>query len=306
VTGMRGGAGDDLLEAGATGSGLFGEGGADTLVGSPERDTLAGGDGADQLLAGDGDDYLGGGAGADVLSGGGGIDEASYGGAEPLRLSIGDGPNDGAAGEGDDIHGDIENLTGGTGSDILIGDDDPNRLIAYGGQDVLQGRGGADRLEGWNDGDELDAGPGRDTVLAGEEDRPLLDDGEADITFCGGRAPVVQADPLDTFNACAPRLILRRLRSRRRGAPMRIEARCDAPSAVPCEGEILIHAVRRRKVLRTVDFGPIEPGARQRLSARLPSGRTARNCFIAVIVTRRDDNVRSVTRSRTALGCLRR
>ena len=80
----------------------------------------------------------------------------------------------------------------------------------------------------------------------------------------------------------------------------------DAPSAVPCEGEILIHAVRRRKVLRTVDFGPIEPGARQRLSARLPSGRTAKNCFIAVIVTRRHDNARSVTRSRTMLGCLRR
>ncbi len=275
------------------GSGLFGEGGADTLVGSPERDTLAGGDGADQLLAGDGDDYLTGGAGADSLGGGLGIDEVSYGGSEPLRLSIGDGPNDGAAGEGDDIHDDVENLIGGTGSDILIGDDDANRLVAHGGQDVLRGRGGADRLEGWNDGDELDAGPGRDTVLAGELDRPLLDDGERDRTFCGGRAPVVVADSLDTFNSCAPRVTLRRLRSRRRGAPMRIEVRCDAPSAVPCEGQILIHAVRRRKVLRTVRFGPIEPGARQRVRARLPSGRTARNCFIGVIETRRHDNVRS-------------
>ena len=112
--------------------------------------------------------------------------------------------------------------------------------------------------------------------------------------------------PLDTFKACAPSVTLRRLRSRRRGAPMRIEVRCDAPSAVPCEGQILIHAVRRRKVLRTVDFGPIEPGARQRLRARLPSGRTARNCFIGVSVTRRHDNVRSVTRSRSALGCLLR
>jgi hypothetical protein len=223
----------------------------------------------------------------------------------PLQLSIGDGPGDGAAGEGDDIQADVEDLIGGLEADLIVGDDDGNRLVGSGGRDTLLGRAGADRLEGWNDGDELDAGPGRDTVLAGEEDLPVLVDGEADSTFCGGRAPVVEADSLDVFNACAPSVQLRRLRARR-GAPIRIEARCATPSAVPCEGRILIHAVRRHRVLRTLRFGPIEPGGRQRLALRLPSGAAGRSCFIGVAIVRRDDSITSVTHNRSALGCVPR
>ena len=83
--------------------------------GSPEGDTINAGDGNDTVAGGDGNDYLTGGAGADDLGGGGGLDEASYAGATaPLSLSIGDGPNDGAAGENDDIRDDIEALAGGT------------------------------------------------------------------------------------------------------------------------------------------------------------------------------------------------
>jgi Ca2+-binding RTX toxin-like protein len=125
ITGIAGGSGDDRLELGASGGGLFGGDGADTLLGSPEHDTMDGGDGNDELLAGAGNDYLSGGAGADLLSGGPDLDEVAYGGPEPLQLSIGDGPNDGAPGEGDDIRGDVESLTGGRGDDLLIGDDDP-------------------------------------------------------------------------------------------------------------------------------------------------------------------------------------
>jgi Ca2+-binding RTX toxin-like protein len=142
VTGMVGGSADDWLEAGPNGSSVSGGPGSDTLLGSPHADTVNGGDGDDQLVAGDGDDFLTGAAGADVLSGGPGLDEVSYGGPAPLQLSIGDGPNDGVAGEGDDIREDVENLIGGRGPDVLIGDDDAARLIAYGGQDVLRGMGG--------------------------------------------------------------------------------------------------------------------------------------------------------------------
>ena len=99
---------------------------------------------------------------------------------------------------------------------------------------------------------------------------------------------------------------MRRLRARRRGAPMRVDVRCAAPSAVPCEGRILVHVVRRRKVIRTVRFGPIEPGRRGRVTIPLRARPGAVNCFIGVGVTRRHDNVRSVTRSRSALGCLPR
>jgi hypothetical protein len=307
ITSIQGGSGDDVLDAGATVTSLLGEGGDDTLLGGSGPDYLLAGDGDDTIAAGDGDDRISGGAGADVLGGGPGHDEVSYSGERvPLRLSIGDGADDGAAGEGDDIQADVEDLIGGSEADVMVGDDDANRLVAYSGRDTLVGRGGSDRLEGWNDGDQLVAGPGADTVLAGERDLPVLDDGEADSTFCGGRAPVVAADRLDIFKACAPAVGLRRLRSRRRGAPMRIEARCPTPSAVACEGRILVHMVRRRRVIRTVRFGPIEPGRRQRLTVRLTSRPGAAKCFIGVAVSRRDDDVRSVTRSRSALGCLPR
>ena len=45
-------------------------------------------------------------------------------------------PNDGAAGENDDIRDDVEALAGGSENDVLIGTAGPNRLIAYGGEDV--------------------------------------------------------------------------------------------------------------------------------------------------------------------------
>jgi hypothetical protein len=297
VTGLRGGSGDDRLEAFPTARGLFGEGGADTLVGGPESDTLAGGDGDDQLLAGPGDDYLSGGAGADVLSGGGGLDEVSYGGEEPLRLSIGDGPNDGASGEGDDIRGDVEGLTGGRGEDVLVGDDDPNRLIAYGGHDVLRGEGGSDHLIGWNDGDELDAGSGRDRVEAGALDRPLLADGEADRTDCNSSAPVIAADALDTFSRCAPLARFRPLRRLRRGQPVRLTIRCPAPTAVPCRGHFYLRAARgHRRLSRRVRFGPIRPGGQAVLRVR-PLVPLRRDALIqAVGVSVRDDSVHSVTR----------
>jgi hypothetical protein len=64
--------------------------------------------------------------------------------------------------------------------------------------------------------------------------------------------------------------------------------------------------VRRRKVIGTVRFGPIDPGRRQRVTIPLSARPGALNCFIGVAVSRRDDNVCSVTRSRSALGCLPR
>lgn len=307
ITSIQGGAGDDLLDAGATVTSLLGEGGNDMLVGGSRADYLLAGDGDDTVAAGEGDDRITGGAGADVLGGGPGRDEVSYAGARaPLRLSIGDGADDGAAGEGDDIQADVEDLIGGSETDVIVGDEDANRLVASGGRDAIAGRGGADRLEGWNEGARLDAGPGADTVLAGERDLPLLDDGERDVTLCGGRAPVVEADSLDIFKDCAPRVELRWLGPRRRGRPMRIQVRCDTPSAVPCEGRIRVRPFRHRRILGAVRFGPIEPGRRQRATVRLRGAAAAGPCFIGVAVTRRHDNVRSATRSRIALGCLTR
>jgi hypothetical protein len=306
VTGMRGGSGDDSLVAGPAGSGLFGAGGNDTLVGSPERDTVSGGDGDDELSAGEGNDYLDGGAGADFLSGGAGLDEVSYGGSEPLRLSIGDGPNDGAPGEADDIREDVEGLTGGRGDDVLIGDEDGNRLIAYGGRDVLRGGGGADELIGWNDGDELDAGAGTDRVESGALDRPLLADGEADRLNCRSRAPAIEADPFDILRACAPRVTVRPTARVRGAGPVTLRARCPLENAVPCEGVVWIHLLRGRRLSRAVHFGPIEPGGRGRVTVRLRSFPRRAMCLYATTRTRRDDGLETVTSTRSVFACLPR
>jgi RTX calcium-binding nonapeptide repeat (4 copies) len=304
VTGMVGGSGDDTLEAGPNGSALSGGGGNDTLLGSPQHDGLNGGDGEDQLIAGDGDDHLVGGAGADVLSGGPGLDEASYGGSAPLHLSIGDGANDGAAGEGDDIREDVESLIGGSGSDVLVGDDDGNQLIAYGGRDVLRGLGGGDRLVGWNDGDELDAGAGPDIVEAGALDLPLLADGEADRLNCRSRAPAIAADDLDLIHSCAPRVYMKFRPRVQPGGRIAMRARCPRESTVPCQGRVWLRLRGGRHITRAVRFGPVEPGALVRVQPRLRVRPRRGACISATAVTNRKDGIRTSTITRSAFTCL--
>jgi len=271
---IEGGSGDDTLESGVDAASLAGGPGNDTLVGSPEGESLLGQDGDDDIAAGGGNDSLAGGAGMDLLAGGPGHDEASYAGVvTPLRLSIGDGANDGAAGEGDDIRADVEDLIGGSGADLMIGTAEANRLVGLGGADRMFGGDGADRLEGANDGDRLDAGPGADSVIAGARDRLLLDDGERDTANCRSSAPVIEADSLDTFKRCAPWVRLRVLGRPRARLPVRILVICPRLSAVPCRGHFFVRmsGARRspRRLSRTVAFGPIRPGRRTILTVRL-------------------------------------
>jgi hypothetical protein len=289
---IQGGSGDDTLESGSDSASLAGGAGNDTLVGSPEGESLLGQEGDDHIAAGGGNDSLGGGEGTDLLSGGPGHDEASYAGArEPLRLSIGDGPNDGAAGENDDILADVEDLIGGPRSDVMIGTAGANRLVGLGGADRMFGGEGADRLEGSNSGDRLDAGPGRDSVIAGARDLALLDDGERDRTDCRSSAPVIRADSLDTFKGCAPWVRIRPLDRPRPGASVRVVLACPRPTAVPCRGRFFVRMTPgHRRLSRTVRFGPIRPGGRVvrrvRLSRALDRSRLIR--LVGVSVRRGD------------------
>jgi RTX calcium-binding nonapeptide repeat (4 copies) len=299
---IEGGSGGDTLESGADAASLAGGAGNDTLVGSPEGESLLGQDGDDQIAGGGGNDSLAGGAGTDLLSGGPGHDEASYAGSvTPLRLSIGDGPNDGAAGEGDDIQADVEDLIGGSGADVMIGTAEANRLVGLGGADRMFGGNGADRLEGANDGDRLDAGPGPDSVIAGARDRLLLDDGERDTADCRSSAPVIEADSLDTFRRCAPWARLRVLgRSRARRLALRVRVICPRLSAVPCRGHFFARMSSAhgspRRLSRTVRFGPIRPGRRAILTVRLSRASDfAFNPHVIGVSVRRGDG-RSTTR----------
>ena len=305
VRAMTGGDGNDRLEAGSGSSSLTGRGGNDVLIGGPDGDTIAGEAGDDILSGGGGNDHLRGDAGADDLRGDDGVDEASYAGATAsLQLSIGGGADDGAAGEGDDIHDDIEALAGGSGNDVLIGNAGANRLIAFGGQDVLRGGAGPDELLGWDDGDELDAGPGPDRVQAGDLDRPLLVDGEADRLDCRRRAPAIEADPVDVLNACAPAPLVRRASRIRRGRPVTIAVRCPLESAVPCRGRLWLVDTNGLRVSPKLGFGELGPGERTRLRTRFAPRLRPGSCLLVRARTRRTDGLESVTVSRSGFGCL--
>jgi RTX calcium-binding nonapeptide repeat (4 copies) len=302
ITAIEGGSGDDLLESGPYGSSLAGGDGDDVLAGGPLVENLNGGAGDDELAGADGDDMLLGGAGADVQSGGAGRDQAAYyDHSEALALSIGDGANDGAPGEGDDIRSDVEEIGGGNGPDTITGDDGANGLFGGPGRDTLRGGAGADRLAGVGDGDLIDAGPGRDqvSVSTGGRDRLALRDGERDSVRCRGTGPEIEADRVDSLRSCAPRVWLRTRGFDRRGVA-RLLVRCDTHSTVRCSGRLSLW-LHGKRVSRPVRFGPIRPGVRRAVivrARRLP--RPGGRCIGVRAVTNRAD-VDSSTLSKGAV-----
>ncbi|MDQ3742005.1 MAG: hypothetical protein M3389_13785, partial [Actinomycetota bacterium] len=194
---VSGGSGNDEMTAPAGGIYEFrGNGGADQLYGNASRTILTGGAGEDYLEGAGGpddmhggteDDILHGGPGGDALAGGAGTDLVSYSGSQvPVIADLdGTGADDGAAGEGDEIAGDVERLTGGADDDRLTGDDKPNRIIGGPGDDVVDGEGGADDLRG---------GSGEDTLLSA--------DGVADQVDCGADTDRFEPDALDSPLGC--------------------------------------------------------------------------------------------------------
>ena len=190
---LDGGAGNDTLDGGDGDDLLQGHEGNDTLDGGVGDDTatyrektvsvvvtlnrsnfanvtvggiledkirnienIEGGSAADTLTGDDLSNAFLGGGGKDVLDGGIGIDTALYtdktlavavtlNGANDAKVQIG--------GIDEDKIRNIENVTGGTGNDILTGDSLANVLSGGAGADVLQGAGGQDTLDG---GDGVD------------------------------------------------------------------------------------------------------------------------------------------------------
>jgi Ca2+-binding RTX toxin-like protein len=153
-----------------------------TLKGGEGDDTLTGGGAADALDGGDGDDTLTGGAGADSIAGAAGLDTAELSGT-PLTVTLDDVADDGTPGEGDNVHGDVEDVdadTGPGGVATLTGSDAGNVLTVLRGGGTLAGGAGSDTLQG---------GPEADTINAR--------DGYADRVVCGAGIDAVTADQLD-------------------------------------------------------------------------------------------------------------
>ncbi|MBB5747282.1 DUF4214 domain-containing protein [Brevundimonas variabilis] len=159
---------------------LSGLGGNDTLTGLGGNDSLNGGSGNDTIAGGNGDDIVTGGLGNDTLDGGTGSDVADYSGASgSVQVSLVTGLATGA--EGSDTLTGFEHIRGGAFNDVLIGDDQANRIEGNGGVDILRGGGGNDilitaapttnplgaTLDGGDGNDSLRGGAGIDTLIGG-------------------------------------------------------------------------------------------------------------------------------------------
>jgi Ca2+-binding RTX toxin-like protein len=154
---------------------VIGGPGNDHLIGDSKANTLIGGQGNDVLKGGGGNDTLDGGGiglgpdGSDVFFGGSGADtvveDSPIGN---LTLSLDGKTNDQVVGDPsqgvDNIHTDVENVTGGVGNDRIVGDGVANILSGGAGNDTLIGKGGSDVLVPGAGKDKLLGGPGLDTA----------------------------------------------------------------------------------------------------------------------------------------------
>ncbi|HTI33035.1 MAG TPA: calcium-binding protein, partial [Miltoncostaea sp.] len=193
---LDGGDGGDVLTGGTGRDTLLGSSGIDVLSGGDDADVLSGGLNADTLAGGAGDDTLEGNGGddtfsqdvtgapdgADSMAGGSGTDTAGYSRRTgPVTVTVGNAADDGAAGEGDDVRGDVEHVVGGLAGDRLTGSAAAETLEGGPGGDVIDGGAGADTLNG---------GPGPDTIVAV--------DGVQDSVTCGPDADVAVLDLKDS------------------------------------------------------------------------------------------------------------
>ena len=109
--------------------------------------------------------------------------------------------NSGQSGDakGDTFDG-IENLTGSTHADALVGDDGVNTLIGSEGDDLLFGLGDADTLDGGDGLDTLDGGKGIDKMLGGADD---------DTYVVNAGDEVVEKTARARWTGCRPRTPMR-------------------------------------------------------------------------------------------------
>jgi Ca2+-binding RTX toxin-like protein len=227
-----GGDGNDWLIGSPGPDAIMGERGRDVLEGLGGPDLFRDGPGLDQIFGGDGDDTIVSddhvGAAepyrprGDEISGGPGVDEVSYGlRVAPVMVTIDGNPDDGEAGENENVQLDVENVVGGKKADVLVGSSEPNKLSGgngddelYGGDgddilagqagsDVLVGDGGDDTLKGGVGNDTLDGGAGADLYLGQDGDDLILNgDGIAETVDCGEGLDDAEPDPLDTLIGC--------------------------------------------------------------------------------------------------------
>jgi len=159
----------------------IGSAGKDIIVGNDDTNTLQGGINEDTIYGGAGDDFIYGGTQDDTLSGGVGNDYINGGssslggtgdvatysdittGGVTVDLRIQDGTtSQNTVNAGNDTLVDIENLTGTSFDDTLIGDTNDNTLLGGSGNDTFIGNGST------GTGDFIDGEGGTDDLISFE------------------------------------------------------------------------------------------------------------------------------------------
>jgi Ca2+-binding RTX toxin-like protein len=149
---ITGGEGNDTLDGGDGDDEISGEGGNDRLLGGADTDVIDGGAGNDVIVVSAGNDDIQGGTGNDTLN--------FSGFTAGITISMVTGTFTHPNGTDVQILTSIENVTGGSGNDVINGDGTVNRLSGSGGNDVIDGGASADILNG---------GTGRDTLTGGAD-----------------------------------------------------------------------------------------------------------------------------------------
>src|SRR4051812_39584153 len=146
ITGTRN---NDTIQGGAGADNLYGLAGNDALDGGPGENHLEDGDGNDTITGGPNDDTWIAGFGADVFTPGAGNDTVSYETRTgPVTITFNGAADDGQAGEGDNVGSDAEEAYGGSGDDVIVGNNSGDRLHGGAGNDRITGGTAEDRLEG--------------------------------------------------------------------------------------------------------------------------------------------------------------
>ena len=164
---------------------ITGTDGNDVLTGTAASESIYGRAGNDQVNGGPGDDELDGGPGADLIAGGPGNDIVVYAGSAQILVTLDGVANDGAAGEGDNVVRDVEDIFGADGPDKLTGSSSAN---------TIDGGAGDDRITG---------GSGKDAIFAGADDDVIeARDGSVDRIECSTGKDVATIDANDVTTGC--------------------------------------------------------------------------------------------------------
>jgi Ca2+-binding RTX toxin-like protein len=327
---VHGDDGNDLLQSSQGTDLLLGDAGDDRLIvsgsdsvtldGNDGDDTLQGGDGSDELDGGAGNDRLDGGAGADLLEGGPGDDLADYSQrVTPVFVTVGAGLDDGGAGEHDTVGGDVEQVLGGAGNDVLTAGAGAAQLHGGLGDDTLRGGAGADLLDGGAGDDRLlgrSTPPGRDTLRCGggtdafDADRSDTVGGDCESGHVDGVA-IDSPGQLRTppaVSLAGPTQLIVHVDGRGRFA---LAVHCRSQTAGRCDVRLTVRATLGHRTLRiAAAHVRIASAATRRLRLRVPPRalralrRTDRTGFTGRVDLAVTDALGRATRQRPALHAL--